>query len=98
MNQRQRILDYLESGKTLTRINSWEELGILEAPARIHELKAAGHDIRTKTVEVTNRYGEIVRIAEWSMAEKPNVVPLKKRDTETLFNIGKAIVSMYHQG
>ena len=32
------------------------------------------------------------------MAEKPNVAPLKKRDTETLFNIGKAIVSMYHQG
>ena len=67
MNQRERILDYLQSGQTLTRLNSWEELGILEAPARISELRAAGHKIKTDIKSVRNRYGEKVRIAIWSM-------------------------------
>ncbi len=67
MSQQQRILDYLKSGRTLTRLNSWSELGILEAPARISELRQAGHDIRTEMVAVKNRYGEQVRIANWSM-------------------------------
>jgi len=67
MNQRERILDYLQSGQTLTRLNSWEELGILEAPARISELRAAGHEIKTDIKSVRNRYGEKVRIAIWSM-------------------------------
>lgn len=67
MTQKDRILDYLKSGQTLTRLNSWEELGILEAPARISELRAEGHEIVTETKSVRNRYGENVRIAIWSM-------------------------------
>lgn len=49
------------------RVEAWSQLGILEAPARISELKAQGHDIKTQMIEVKNRYGEPVRIAEWSM-------------------------------
>ena len=67
MNQRQRILEYLQSGGTLTRLNSWDRLGIIETPARITELRQAGHLIRTKMKTVRNRYGEKVRIAEWTM-------------------------------
>lgn len=67
MNQKQRIREYLESGKILTRLNSWSELGILECPARISELRAEGFDIKTKMISVTNRYNEKVRVAEWSI-------------------------------
>ena len=67
MNQRNRIMDYLETGRTLTRLNSWSELGILEAPARISELRAAGAPIKTRMITVRNRYGEKVRVAEWSL-------------------------------
>ena len=67
MNQRTRIKDYLESGRTLTRLNAWDELGILECPARISELRAQGADIQTKRKTVVNRYGESVSIAEWSI-------------------------------
>ena len=67
MTQKQRILDYLKSGKTLTRLNSWSELGILEAPARISELRTEGHLINTEMVEVTNRFGERVKVAKWSL-------------------------------
>jgi len=67
MSQRDRILDWLKSGKTLNRLNSWDQLGVIEAPARISELRAAGHLIETKMVTVRNRYGEDVRIALWTM-------------------------------
>ena len=67
MGQKDRILQHLSAGKTLTRLDSWQTLGILECPARISELRAAGHPIRTTMKTVTNRYGESVRVAEWSL-------------------------------
>ena len=68
MTQKQRILEYLQSGNTLTRLNSWDSLGVLEAPARICELRQDGHNIQTELRTVTNRYGERVKIAVWTLA------------------------------
>ncbi len=65
MTQKKRILDYLKSGKLLTRLNSWSELGVLEAPARISELRQDGWPIETEMYAVENRYGETVRVARW---------------------------------
>ena len=65
MSQKDRVLQYLKQGKTLTRLNAWDELGVIEAPARISELRGEGHDIQTTMKPVINRYGETVRIAEW---------------------------------
>ena len=67
MNQKERIKKYLEDGNVLTRLDSWSKLGILEAPARLTELRQDGVPIKTKMVSITNRYGEKVRIAEWSL-------------------------------
>jgi len=68
MTQAERILEHLQSGKVLNRLNSWSDLGILEAPARVSELRAMGHPIKTKRRQVTNRYGNKVSIAEWFYA------------------------------
>ena len=65
MSQKDRVLQYLKQGKTLTRLNAWDELGVIETPARIHELRADGHDIQSTRKQVLNRYGETVNIAEW---------------------------------
>lgn len=67
MSQKQRILEYLNEGKKLTRLNAWDNLGILEAPARISELRGEGYPICTTFRTVLNRYGEKVKIAEWSL-------------------------------
>lgn len=69
MSQQDRILAYLQEGRTLTRLNSWEQLGILEAPARISELRAKGHQIHTRMVPVRNRFNEVVKIAHWTLRE-----------------------------
>ncbi len=65
MSQQQRIKDYLDSGGVLNRLNSWSELGIIEAPARISELRAQNYPIETKMIQIQNRFGENVRVAEW---------------------------------
>ena len=69
MSQATRLLKYLKSGKTLTRLKAWDTLGILETPARISELRQAGHNIITEMVPVVNRYGETVRIAKWKLVK-----------------------------
>jgi len=66
MSQQSRILNFLLGGGTLTRIDAWNKLGILEAPARISELRTAGHKIRTEMVTVYNRYQEPVKVARWT--------------------------------
>ena len=67
MTQKDRVLAYLEAGHVLTRLNAWDKLGVIETPARISELRAAGHPIKTTMHTVQNRFGEAVRIAKWSM-------------------------------
>lgn len=69
-SQRDRVLSYLAGGRTLTRLNAWDELGVLEAPARISELRRAGHQIHTEMIEVKNRYGETVKVAKWRLLLK----------------------------
>jgi hypothetical protein len=70
MNQQERILDYLQQGNTLSRLDSWQALGIIETPARISELRSKGYKIKTTMKTVKNRYGEKVSIAEWRMFDE----------------------------
>jgi hypothetical protein len=67
MSQKKRILSHLNSGKRLTRLSAWHELGVIECPARISELRAEGYTIFSERKTVLNRFGESVRIAEWFM-------------------------------
>lgn len=73
MSQRDRILAYLQSGKELTRLNAWDQVGSIEAPARISELRQQGYNIITTMIKVKNRYGETVRVAKWRLIENCEV-------------------------
>jgi hypothetical protein len=67
MNQCDRVLEYLGSGKSITSVDAWRELGITRLSARISELKSVGHPISKKTIKVPNRYAEVCSVAEYSM-------------------------------
>ena len=69
--QRYRILRYMLDFGSITRAEAFTELGIVEAPARIVELKKEGYIIITDTVYGKNRYGEPVHWARWSLVEEP---------------------------
>ena len=72
MKQAKRVLDYLESGNTITTLNAFNELGITRLAARIYELKEEGHDVKSKRIKVTNRYDEQCSVSEYYM-ESDNV-------------------------
>ena len=69
MTQKDRILEYLKSGKTLTRWIGLMDLGIWETPARICDLKSDGHNIITKLKSGFNQRNEPIVFAEWTMGE-----------------------------
>ena len=67
MTQKQRVLDYLEQGNKFTPLDSWHAIGVMQPARRICELRKEGYDIKGPLIEVTNRWGETVRVAEYSM-------------------------------
>ncbi|MEM0953304.1 MAG: helix-turn-helix domain-containing protein [Pseudomonadota bacterium] len=74
--QQTRLLAHLQAGHSLTRIDAWARLGILEAPARVCELRSMGYPIKTERVTVRNRYDEPVQIARWSLPAAQPEQPL----------------------
>lgn len=66
-SQFDRVLSHLEDGKTLTRLEAWQELGIMNPTARICELRIAGYPVKTTTIKVKNRWNETCNIAQWSL-------------------------------
>ena len=70
--QFERILKYLEEHKTITTAQAMNELGIYRLASRINDLRRRGYSIKKETVKGTNRYGETVRFAQYSLIEKEN--------------------------
>jgi len=69
--QASRLLNHLQSGQSITRLSALTELGIFELSARIIDLENMGHVIHRHRIEVENRFGEKVRVAEyWIESQK----------------------------
>lgn len=62
-----RLLEYLQSGKSITRLESFMELGIVELSSRIIDLKDEGYTINKKRITVKNRYNEPCSVVEYSI-------------------------------
>jgi len=67
MSQNDRILDHLNTVGPIRPMTAWNDLGIYRLASRINDLRKAGHKIKTKKVEVVNRWGEAAHIAEYSL-------------------------------
>lgn len=67
MSQKTRVLEWLQEGKTLTRLQALTELGIFELSARMVELQRDGHKIKSESITVQNRWGEKCRVAQYWM-------------------------------
>lgn len=64
--QNDRILAALQEGP-LDPLTAWIEHGVYRLGARIFDLREAGHVILKRTKVVTNRYGELCRVAEYHL-------------------------------
>jgi hypothetical protein len=53
-DQASQILAYLREGKTITPLEALDMFGCFRLGARVWDLKQAGHDIRSRMVDVGN--------------------------------------------
>ena len=60
VNQRQRIIDYINKFGSITSKDAYDDLGITQLATRIKELKEQGYRFETKWESSKNRYGEKV--------------------------------------
>lgn len=63
MTQCERVLDHLQRHGEIDPLTSWSTLGVYRLGARIHDLKKQGHTIEARRKEVSNRFGEVCRVA-----------------------------------
>lgn len=69
-SQAGRLLEHLESGRSIDRLSALVDLGIFELSARLIELERAGYIFNKIPKKVTNRFGDTTRVIEYSLIEK----------------------------
>ena len=67
MNQNERVFDHLLTVGPIRPMTALNELGVYRLASRINDLRKAGHKIKTKKIEVVNRWGESSYVAEYSL-------------------------------
>lgn len=67
MTQEDRLINYLYEHKTITALEAIEDLGILRLASRVSDLRRKGYQINSKMIKVKNRFGEVCRVAEYSI-------------------------------
>lgn len=69
-NQRDRVLDYLQSGGILTDYNGYK-IGVGAVRSRVSELIKLGYPIKKRWITIKNQYGTS-RIIEYRMENYEN--------------------------
>ncbi len=70
MNQRQRVLEYINEFGSITALDAVRDLGVLQLSARLVELERRGYRFNKKQESSLNRYGEKVYYTRYSIAEQ----------------------------
>jgi uncharacterized small protein (DUF1192 family) len=66
-NQPKRLLEHLQSGRSITRMEALSVLGIFELSSRIGDLQKRGYKINKKRLTVTNRFNEKISIVKYTL-------------------------------
>lgn len=66
-SQEQRLLNHLQAGNAITRLDALTDLGIFELSARVIGLESKGYVIPRERVKVTNRFGESICVKKYWM-------------------------------
>ena len=67
MSQKSEILEHLQKGNSVTRLQALQDFGCFELRARICELQDAGHKIHTDYEMITKANGKKKQIAIYSI-------------------------------
>jgi hypothetical protein len=65
--QEQKILDYMLQFGGITQFEALRDLGVMRLASRISDLRQKGHDIKSETITVKNRFEENCHVARYSL-------------------------------
>jgi hypothetical protein len=51
----------------ITQLEALRDLGVMRLASRISDLRKAGHDIKSETVKVKNRFEEECHVSKYSL-------------------------------
>jgi len=71
VTQSQRVLEYIRAYGSITPLEAMRDLGCYRLAARIHDLKAEGHDIESDSVSVRTRTGSTTMVARYRIKPAP---------------------------
>lgn len=63
--QQIRVLEYIAEFGSITSLEGQRDLGILDIPKRVSELRKLGYGILGKHIPVRNRYGETTTVVQY---------------------------------
>ena len=69
MTQGERIIGFCKMYGSITPIQAWRRLGISKLATRVSELTKDGVEFDREYITVKNRYGEKVRVMQYSLKE-----------------------------
>lgn len=73
-NQCKKILQYMQDCGSITPVDAIREFSCLRLGARIFDLKKAGYAISTVLETSTNKYGDPVRYARYTLEKGGNCI------------------------
>lgn len=98
MTQKERLLEHLQNFGKVNPLQSWTQLGIYRLAAVVHLLRQDGEPITTKMVEVRNRWGDIVTVAEYELEGiLPPPVPEPEPEPDQPFQVEREVVDVAQQ-
>lgn len=65
--QNERILWYMANYGGITQLEALRDLGVMRLASRISDLRKAGHDIKSETVTVKNKFEEDCHVSRYSL-------------------------------
>ena len=67
LTQKDRVLAYIRTHGSVTRMESAYYIGCFELAARINELEKAGYKFNKKRIKVKTKYGDTISVTKYSL-------------------------------
>jgi len=67
---KQRVLDAMQNGRTISPWYAINTLGNTRLAATIHSLKKDGHEISSEIVEGVNKFGDKIRYSKYKLVKQ----------------------------
>lgn len=69
LTQAQKVLKYINDFGSITSLQAFIDLGVIQLPRRIFDLRKSGINVSSEVITVKNRYGEKTKINRYFISK-----------------------------